>query len=200
MHVTEWKLFEGDPPEFTTPQWYLDRERAPHLEQDDHGERLRRTAEFVTDAARAHPGGVVDLGCGDGGLLSLLPPGIMAWGYDLCPANVAAARDERGVQARYLDVVTEPDRVEWAPVAVLTEMLEHLADPHGFLREVAGHCQAVVASSPAFETPDLHYEFHAWAWDTDGYAALMAQAGLRVTRHEVVRGFQVLAAVREELA
>jgi SAM-dependent methyltransferase len=136
---------------------------------------------------------VVDLGSGDGGLLSLLGPRFTAWGYDLCPAAVLAAK-ERGVDVRHADVLGDP--VEWGQIAVATEMLEHLVDPHGFVKAIAGNCRAVVASSPANERPGNHYEFHTWAWDYAGYAALFIGAGLRVVRHEPVGPFQVVLAVR----
>lgn len=194
--MAEWKLFDGEPPVYTTAAWYLTRERAPHLEQPGQRERLLRTAEIVRAVCESgHYASVVDLGCGDGGLLSLVAPHVEeCWGYDLSPAAVSAARYERKVRAWQLDVVT--DEVTWGQVAVAGEVLEHLADPHAYVRRIAEHCPAVVASSPAFETGESHYEFHTWAWNLAGYERLFEQAGFRVTRHEVVQGFQVLSAIR----
>lgn len=198
--MSEWKLFTGRPPEFTRPEWYADRERAPHLEQPDHGDRLKYTALRVRMLARkADAGTIVDLGCGDGGMLTLLE-GLDAWGYDLCPANVKAARAERDVPVTLLDVVAHPERVVWGDLAVCTEMLEHLADPHAFVREVGKRCRAIVASSPVNEDSGAHYEFHAWAWDQDGYRALIEQAGFRIFTHSVVRDYQVISGIRDETA
>ncbi|MEU0937606.1 methyltransferase domain-containing protein [Embleya sp. NPDC005971] len=194
--MTEHRLFsEGTIPEHTRPDWYADRDRAPHLEQAAHGLRLRTAADFVVRAGvRAGVTTVVDLGAGDGGLLSLLPEPFIGWGYDLQPTNVTAACDERRVDVRLGDVV-EGD-IEWGDIAVATEMLEHLVDPHAFVRRIAEHSPILIASSPWGETSDDHYEFHTWAWDRGGYAALLEQAGYAIRAHTLVGPFQVVAGVR----
>ncbi len=195
--MSEWKLFRGlGEPECTTAQWYQDRERAPHLEQPGHRDRLLRTEAYVRQVMALHDLGTVsDVGCGDGGLLSRLKD-VHAWGYDLCPANVESAKNERQVDATLWDAVRYPDQVQWGDLTVATEMLEHLADPHAFVREIGRRSRALVASSPAFENAASHYEFHTWAWDMDGYAALIRQGGFEITDHTVICGFQILAALR----
>lgn len=191
----EWRLFpEGTIPEYTRPEWYAGREHAPHLEQPGHRDRLMQTAAFVAQAAFADGlRTVVDLGAGDGGLLSLLGPSLTSWGYDLMDANLDAAK-ERGVDVRYGDVVDGD--IEWADIAVCTEMLEHLVDPHTFVQRIAQHAPVLVCSSPWRERPTFAYEFHTWAWDLIGYRALVEQAGYRVQRQRQVHDFQVLLAVR----
>jgi trans-aconitate methyltransferase len=192
--VSEWRLFpEGTVPEYTTAEWYLGRERAPHLEQADHQPRLRKAQEYVLDMVEAGKvASVVDLGCGDGGLLSTIQARVKCWGYDLSPEAVSAAQAWRGVDAMLLDVVTDWYPAQSADLAVATEMLEHLVSPHGFLTRVASRCRYLVASSPGFETGANHYEFHTWAWDMDGYRAMVEKAGYKVLRHELANGFQVL--------
>jgi hypothetical protein len=192
--MSEWRLFEeGTIPECTTAAWYDGRETAPHLEQTAHRARLIRSAELVGQAAFAQRlTTLVDLGSGDGGLLSLLGPRIRGWGYDLAPANVTAAKD-RGVDVRHGDVLT--DQLEWGQIAVATEMLEHLVDPHAFVRTIAEHSPVLVCSSPWQERPGHAYEFHTWAFDFDGYRALVEQGGFTVQRHEAVGPFQVMLAV-----
>jgi 2-polyprenyl-3-methyl-5-hydroxy-6-metoxy-1,4-benzoquinol methylase len=198
----EWQLFEsGTIPPWTTPDWYASRERAPHLEQDFHKERLHKAAEFVEQAATDYRlRTVVDLGAGDGGLLSLLKasqvPRLKAWGYDLQRSNTEAAKTERDVDVYYADVTA--DHVEWGQIAVATELIEHLVDPRAFVRRVAEHARVLIASSPAWETGDSHYEFHTWAWDYDGYRLLLEQCGFEVVRHEDANGFQVAMAVRRD--
>lgn len=192
--VHEWRLFdEGTVPEYTRPGWYEGREHAPHLEQG-HRPRMGHAAAFIAEAAFSRGfRTVVDLGAGDGGLLSLLGPAFTAHGYDLMPENVQAAK-ARGVDVRYGDVLTGD--VEWADIAVCTEMLEHLVDPHGFLRSIPDSVKVLVCSSPRDERPGNAYEFHTWAFDMDGYRALVEQAGFTVQRHRAVDRFQVLLAVR----
>jgi hypothetical protein len=193
--MSEWRLFpEGEIPVYTTAEWYLTREHAPHLEQETHRPRLIRSAALVAQVAFARRlRTLVDLGAGDGGLLSLLGPAVQGWGYDLAPANVEAAK-ERGVDVRQGDVLADP--VEWGQIAVATEMLEHLVDPHAFVRATAEHCEALVCSSPWQERPGSAYEFHTWAWDFDGYRALVEQGGFEVQHHEAVGPFQVVLAVK----
>jgi hypothetical protein len=190
----EWRLFdEGTVPEYTTAEWYAGREHAPHLEEAGHRGRLMQTAAYVAQAAFGRQlRTVVDLGAGDGGLLSLLGPGLHAWGYDLMPANVDAAKD-RGVDVRLGDVLTSD--IYWGQIAVCTEMLEHLVDPHAFVRRIADYAEVLVCSSPADERPGRAYEFHTWAWDETGYRNLVEQAGFTVTAYRRVDRFHVLMAV-----
>jgi len=197
--VTEHRLFpQGTVPEYTRPGWYADRERAPHLEQPGHRERLFRAAHSVlASAIELRLDTAVDLGAGDGGLLSLLLGHTQlraTWGYDLQPSNVTAARTDRAVDVRLGDVVD--GAIEWGDIAVATEMLEHLVDPHAFVRRIAEHSRVLIASSPWGETPDDHYEFHAWAWDHDGYVALLEQAGYGIRAHTTVGSFQVIVGYR----
>lgn len=197
--MAEWRLFPaGTPPECTRPEWYADRPRAPHVEELVHQGRLNLAADFVRRALSLDdpPGSLVDLGSGDGGLLSLLgDAGIPMWGYDLQPSNVTPAVAERGVDVRLGDVVA--GKIEWGEIAVATEMLEHLLRPRTFLRKVARRSRFLVASSPFTETDQSHYEHHLWAWDLDGYRALIERAGFRVVAHETVDMFQVILGVRQ---
>jgi 2-polyprenyl-3-methyl-5-hydroxy-6-metoxy-1,4-benzoquinol methylase len=199
--VTEYRLTAEPVPQVSTFAFHRDRERAPHLEQPAHQGRLYRAADFVALAV-AELGGedirISDLGCGDGGLLSLIKglPGTKSWGYDFAPAN-AAGWKERGVTARALDVFGQDwDQVQTGHVVVMTEVLEHLADPHGVLRRL--HTpegpRRLVCSSPWNESPGMHDACHAWAWDLEGYTALLQQAGWTIDRHEQTGMFQVVLA------
>lgn len=199
----EWKLFEGDVPHVSTFDFHRERERAPHLEQPGHRPRLERARDLVVQAAEDvlkngsfadGPVTVSDLGCGDGGLLSLLDAydGIEAWGYDFQPSN-AAGWAERNVYARALDVFgADRDQASVGQIAVVTEVLEHLADPHAAVRWIGEHARFVVASSPWQERPARHDECHAWAWDLAGYQALIRQGGYEVEVHDRVGPFQLI--------
>lgn len=206
--MTAWRLFDGDVPHVSTAEFHADRERAPHLEQDIHRPRLLKAAELVQAAAvqyrarfklpedRRHE--VSDLGCGDGGLLSLLAadPQIEAWGYDFQPSNVAGWA-ERGVTAEALDVFgADRSRVLLGSTTVVTEVLEHVADPFEAVRWIGGQSTCIVVSSPHDEHPGSHDACHAWAFDLDGYRDLIKQGGYTVLRHEVVGRFQLILGVR----
>lgn len=197
--MAEHKLFEGAVPYVSTAEFHADRERAPHLEQSWHRPRLEKAAEFVrlvTDRQPVSDRTVSDLGCGDGGLLSLLagPGEITAWGYDFAPANMAGWA-ERNVAALALDVFgADWPLVRLGTVTVMTEVLEHLEDPHGVLARVHGPSRFLVCSSPWNENQNSHCAEHAWAWDLEGYADMIQRAGWTVLRHEQVGMFQVVLA------
>jgi 2-polyprenyl-3-methyl-5-hydroxy-6-metoxy-1,4-benzoquinol methylase len=209
--MSEWRLFpEGTVPVHTTAAWYAGRERAPHLEQAGHAERLHEAAAQVHAAAREffdREPTVSDLGAGDGGLLSLLDSDLFkaVWGYDLAQENVDGAWRDRGVNVELGDVVEgwcqlagfdQRTRIRFGDISVATEMLEHLVDPHGLVRTVAEHSRVIVASSPWTERPGAAYEFHTWAWDPHGYRAMLEQGGFEVVKQQICGGFQVLTGVR----
>lgn len=194
----EHKLFDGALPYVSTFDFHKDRERAPHLEQGVHRPRLLKAAEFVRAArpyVEAPTMAVSDLGCGDGGLLSLIQNDgdILAWGHDFQPSN-QEGWIARGVTASALDVFGEDQAaVELGDVVVMTEVLEHLADPHGVLRWVREKgVSAIVCSSPWTESHSSHCAEHAWAWDMDGYRKMIEEAGWTVARHEQEGMFQVV--------
>lgn len=159
--------------------------------------------EFVTDHSVAS---LVDLGCGDGSLLGQirdLP--IRMWGYDAGTGNREQAT-AHGLDVRPADLLTTP--LEYGDLIVATEVVEHLVDPHAFIRSLPG--DKLILSSPSAEDGDWHYEHHAWAWDMDGYAHLAATCGWTVVEqvecdapdnfHGAVRRpqrFQAIAAVRQ---
>lgn len=182
----EWKLFKGNSSEFTTKEWYAEREAAHHLEQSQHTERLYAARDLIKEAVLLGGTSVVDLGCGDGGLLSLLKEeNIKSWGYDLAPKNIEYANKIRNVDARYTDFKNE--NIEYANIAVLTEVLEHLDTPHDVLKNLPS--KFLIASSPYNENWKHHYEFHIWAWDFDGYKKMIENAGYTVIKHFAVSGW-----------
>ena len=217
--MAEWRLYpDRAVPPVSTYAFHQARQRAPHLEQADHRDRLIEAARLVEvsagmvtqdDAIRRvfpskRPIGAVnvsDLGCGDGGLLSLLgtsPLVWSAWGYDFQPSNQSGWA-ERGVAAEQLDAFdpANRDKVSLGDVVVLTEVLEHLADPHGVLAWLASSPQveAVVASCPWAENDQTHDECHAWAWDLAGFQELFTSAGLVPQFHYTAGMSQFMVAI-----
>jgi SAM-dependent methyltransferase len=193
--VTAWKLFEGKVAPVSTAAFHAHRDRADHLGDDHHRPRLETAAEFVIHAADIVPDRTVsDLGCGDGGLLSLLKDDldIDAWGYDFAPAN-AAGWAERGVKAELLDVFGDgQDQVRFGDITVVTEVLEHVSDPFAAVRWIRANSKVLVASSPWIEDGYHHDECHAWAFDPTGYRQLLERAGWNIVKHQLVGAFQVV--------
>lgn len=189
----EWKLFDGEP-EILSAEWHETRESAHHLDEDSHRERLLITSDLVRKAISLGGTSVVDLGCGDGGLLSLIKDlDIPSWGYDLSPKTIEYATKVRQVDARYTDFVS--DDIEYGDIAVMTEVLEHMKDPHQVVRKLPS--QFLIASSPFNENADSHYEFHLWAWDKEGYDALITQGGYTILdKFYAANWSQVILAVR----
>jgi len=147
--------------------------------------------------ADVDPMSVADLGCGDGGLLKLLNNyGITAWGYDFTPANVLGAVEDRQVDVQLIDVFNTRTVPRWAELVVMTEVLEHLADPHDVLEWVSENTRYIFVSSPADENPDVDQSTdpcHIWAWDWQGYEDLVNEHFV-VLRHERVMWSQLILA------
>jgi 2-polyprenyl-3-methyl-5-hydroxy-6-metoxy-1,4-benzoquinol methylase len=204
----EYKLFDTLEAGVSTFEFHEHRERAPHLEQPVHQPRLSMAYDFIRDAAdnaswnRTQPLKLVDLGCGDGGLLSRISrlAFIDAEGFDFQPSN-KAGWEERNVTATALNFVESFDEVPDADIYVITECLEHLTDPHDMLAKIATrkapHTEAVrvVASSPWTESDISHDACHAWAWDEQGYRLMFRDAGFKVERQETIGMFQVILGV-----
>lgn len=186
--MTEWRLQETDFP--STFEYHEHRERVPHLEQGWHSNRLYAAAKMVR---KSNPATVVDLGCGDGGLLQVIKSqGFSCWGYDFQPSNSEGWK-QRNVMAYALDIFnTDFEGVKWGDTAVMTEVLEHLDDPHAAVHDVARHVKYLVASSPADERPgDSICDSHLWAWDWEGYEDLLSPHFL-IMEHKKVDWSQLI--------
>lgn len=196
--TVEYRIYPPGKSPVSTREFHKDRPGGHHLEQEFHQPRISKAIEFIV-ATGASP--VVDLGCGDGGLLSVIHHlWIKSWGYDFTPQAVEYAVQERRVEAYELDFVTDSAQITWAPVAVITEVLEHLDDPHAFLQVIQPNVRYLVASSPVNETKHIHDPCHAWVWDMLGYKEMIEGAGFTIVRHERVGFFQVVLAQANDAA
>jgi hypothetical protein len=178
--VAEYRLFpENTVPEFTTLEFFERHPRIAHEHQAGFEERTELATREVIDLVQSRRlASVVDLGCDDGELLSRVRdelPHLELRGYTAGAQSAEFAR-ERGLDVRRTDFLTAD--IEWGDVTVMTEVLEHLLDPHSFLKRVES--PYLVASSPSAETDEWHYEHHAWAWDVAGYRVLLEDAGWHV--------------------
>jgi trans-aconitate methyltransferase len=176
----EWKLYDGPPPDWSEPGFFAAHPWVPPARQAGHDQRTRMAAGVILTVARMSlaPATLSDLGCGDGSLLGLLRDWelpMKTWGYDAGEGNLAVGQ-AKGLDVRFGDILT--DDLDYGHLISCCEVLEHLADPHGFLASLPG--TMLVITSPSAETADWHYEHHAWAWDRAGYEALVTGAGWTV--------------------
>jgi len=180
---------------FFTEEYHVNREAAHHLEQyETHRPRLIRAYEIIKTLDVKT---IVDLGCGDGGLLSLLTD-YKAWGYDFCPDNVKYATEVRGVNTTHSHFVDNIDSINTdADLGVLTEVLEHLEEPHLFLKRLHNtDLKSILCSSPWGETDLDFVEGHVWAWDREGYYRMVQDSGWNVVLHEDIGANQIIMAVK----
>jgi SAM-dependent methyltransferase len=121
---------------------------------------------FAADAARMLPGDatVIDLGCGEGYLTyALRSAGYRCVGIDLSQTVVDRARKRFG----HDDWFATPDRIQErrADLVIALEIIEHVPDPVGFLRDAVKLVKdggAVVATTPNRDASPA-----GAIWDTD---------------------------------
>jgi 2-polyprenyl-3-methyl-5-hydroxy-6-metoxy-1,4-benzoquinol methylase len=142
---------------------------------------------------------ITDFGCGNGGLMRKIKqnfPSVEIWGYDLCPANVQDAKD-KGSDVELVDFVLE-ENLKYPEAVICTEVLEHLVDPDAFLKKLLDNgVKYVIASSPNYETPTSHEEYHLWVFQGNSYADMFTEIGWEVIKHEK-SVFQFVVAKRKD--
>lgn len=196
--MSEWRLFrEGNVPDYTQPGFFAAHPWVDPAGQRGHAERTDMVADLVAEIVTSTGlASLTDLGCGDGALLQKIAQRVRvkSWGYDLGIQNIHVARTLRLVDARQADF-HELIGLEYGQLLVATEVVEHLVDPRRFIRMLpGGH---LILSSPCDETDRDHYVHHAWAWDLDGYRAMVEDCGWTVKeQRSCPAGFQVIWAVR----
>lgn len=125
-----------DPMKNPGAEWYESNYRFRDLLEVDAVNWNHR--QFLTDR-RIPPGRVLDVGCGTGSFLSAAQRrGWKVVGLDFNEAGVRAARDRLGVESVYAWTLAEfTDRRPGEQFDAVTafEVLEHLEEPAGFLRQ-----------------------------------------------------------------
>jgi len=185
-----YKFFKDGEPKFHDAKFYRDRPVSDHIHEVAHRERLLRTCGEIEYLFRIDPAlkSLTDLGAGNGGLLNELK-GVVpkAVGYDLSPLAVEDGKKRYGVDLRLLDFVNEFEKVEVGDVICMNETLEHLVDPWAVLEKVQKtKAKWVVASVPAGENAERHYEFHLWAWEPPSFGHMFRSLGFEVLTHYVL--------------
>jgi SAM-dependent methyltransferase len=183
--MTEWKLFGAQLPE---PKEHLaGRPWMDLAHQPGFAERAELVCGLAREAGMV--ASVSELGCGDGAMLARLQfamdPRIQMWGYDLGQADLDYGRF-LGRDLRFADITR--GFLDYGELVVASEVLEHLEAPRAFLRHIPS--RQLIVSSPSAETGDWHNAIHAWAWDMEGYAKLVSDAGWAIYRHSECDGGQ----------
>jgi SAM-dependent methyltransferase len=152
-----------------------------------------RSVELVVDRP---VGRVVDIGCGEGSVMAALAGSLGAAGFsgfEVAPAAIEAARRRRyesPVEFSLFDGRKIPREDKAYDVAILSHVLEHVADPRSLLHEAAR-----VASRVVIEVPlELHLRTRRFRWDDTGHINvfnrrsiryLVEGCGLNITRERI---------------
>jgi len=196
--MAEFKLFTE--PKFHDEAFYKDRPVSDHIQEPSHQPRLMqvlREIQYLTQEFPVHD--LADYGAGNGGLLheiksrSLLKH-LDAIGYDMQPSNIQWAKDVYQVPVESFDF-TQGELPPRRDIVILAEVLEHLVEPRDALMRIRLQgTKYVIASSPANENPDIHYEFHLWAWTENSYAKMFQECGWTIEKAYVQGATQFVVA------
>jgi hypothetical protein len=157
-----------------------------HDRWPDHVERVSASVEMI----RRYKNKIrtaADLSCGDGAILRALLPDL----------DLAIVGDLNGVRTDWVDgLPSEAGEVDFVPPAplpdalwalpegalpvdlfVLSETLEHMADPDELLRQLTLFSQRLFLSTPVDESPDSGNLEHYWSWGQADIHDMLQSAG-----------------------
>jgi 2-polyprenyl-3-methyl-5-hydroxy-6-metoxy-1,4-benzoquinol methylase len=191
----EYKLF--DKPQFHDKAFHKDRELADHINEPAHALRLYISGAYALYFLRFKEEikTVGDFGAGNGGLLEFLKNNldrkdIKLYGYDLMPTNIENAKS-KGLDIELKDFTV--DDIVYPDFLIMTEILEHLIDPHGQLEKVPKGTY-ILATVPSYETLTEHYEFHNWVWAENSFFNMFPNCGFELMQTAVVNSIQLVVA------
>jgi SAM-dependent methyltransferase len=137
-----------------------------------------RSVELVLDRP---VGRVVDIGCGEGSVIAALQGTLGAAGYsgfEVAPAALEVARRrhyDSPVEFALFDGRRIPSDDKAFDVAIISHVLEHVADPRSVLHEAAR-----VASRVVIEVPlELHLRTRRFRWDDTGHINVFNRRSIR---------------------
>lgn len=137
-----------------------------------------RSIELIVDRPI---GRVVDIGCGEGSVIAALADSLGAAGFsgfEVAPAAIEAARSRRynsPVEFGLFDGRTIPKEDRAYDVAILSHVLEHVAEPRSLLHEAARIASRVVLEVPL----ELHLRTRRFRWDDTGHINVFNRRSIR---------------------
>jgi SAM-dependent methyltransferase len=163
----------------------LNRHYADFYAQDTHaawrelGAREKaRSVELVVDRP---VGRVADIGCGEGSTIAALARSLDAdgfCGFEVAPTAIEAARSrhyDSPAEFALFDGQKLPSDDKAFDVAILSHVLEHVADPRSLLHEATR-----VASRVVIEVPlELHLRTPRFRWDDTGHINVFNRRSIR---------------------
>ncbi len=162
-----------------------------------HAEDARWKAEHVLKMLNKHhivPATICDVGCGSGELLRHLQPALrqcVCWGYEISPQAFTLCKPRENERLRFeLKDIRLDERASF-DVILLIDVVEHLEDYFGFLREIRAKstykilhipldmtAQAIVRGTPLLKLRESVGHLHYFTRDTA--LAILKDTGYRV--------------------
>ncbi|MCU7811818.1 MAG: class I SAM-dependent methyltransferase [Candidatus Thiodiazotropha sp. (ex Notomyrtea botanica)] len=125
-------------------------ENNPTWDIEDTNWKAKKILDII-QSVDAAPKSICEIGCGSGGILASLRdayPDIQLTGYDIAPsaANFWGQWDGLDLNLKTGNFLTE-DSNQY-DILMLIDVLEHLADPHAFLKAITGRSQYLIIHFP----------------------------------------------------
>lgn len=152
---------------------------APHRHERWQDHRIRVDVSTALAGHVLPKGGtLVDLSCGDAAIASRLAGSHQA---RLVLGDYAPGYDLQGPIEETMQAVGLAQADLW----ILSETLEHLADPDAVLRDIRLRTARLLLSTPEGEEDDSNPE-HVWSWDSDTVGDMLVAAGFRPLLHNLL--------------
>jgi predicted TPR repeat methyltransferase len=189
----EYKFF--DTPKCHDSAFYNKRKAADHIYQVGSALRIYLAASYAMHTIQFNPKikTVGDFGCGTGGMIltlnslcnTFIPDReLKFYGYDLMPENIKVAKS-RNLDANLLDFVNDKRRV-WPDLLIMSEVIEHLIDPHSFVASIPAGTFCVF-SVPSADDDKGHDPTHLWSWTETSFRDFCESRGVAVQRWDKMK-------------
>lgn len=189
-----------DKPKFHDLNFYNTRAHAPHIDQPNSSLRLHIAKGIISHLIKfKNIKSIIELGCGDAGLLSLLAstfPNCTFTGYDLMTTNIKYALTRcqglPNIKVSLQDFTKIS--IPFYDLCIMTEVLEHLIDPDSIVSQIKS--KHLFCSSPIGERTPHHNGTHLWGWDKEDFLRLFTASNWHVSYYFVGPPIQYVHCVK----